>query len=798
MSLEEVEREIQLSDHEIFAHSSVMKPEVEKFRENFIANERYKEFDGLIRKNHRIYEANELLPSLHVERLSGLLKSLNKVDESMKRIVEGRFSDKELKQIDLSNLTQMDIVRVAEAKLRETQIHHLDSIAELSTENSDREQTDEGSRNGESSSKTKRPSGVQKKKSSNHSLNPDRKIENAGTGTQMRTKATINRLRMYKNFKPVRDSKGKIIQAAPFQSWLNAGTVARVEPHRKWFGNTKIVGQEQLQKFQENLGKVLKDPFQVVMRQTRLPISLLQEKAKQQRVHVTDTESFEFTFGKKSLRKRPTLAINTLESLTEDAERRTSEYKQEDDRSLLINQEVDERQVNQNPLFKAGRSNRVWGELYKVLDSSDVVVQVIDARDPEGTRCKHVEEFLRKEKPHKHLILLMNKVDLVPTWVTKKWLTALSKEIPTIAFHASIQHSFGKGSLINVLRQFRQLHKDRQQISVGFIGYPNVGKSSVVNTLRKKKVCKAAPLAGETKYWQYVTLMKKIFLIDCPGVVYPQGDSETQIILKGVVRVENVTDPENHVQGVLDRVKRTHLAKHYNLEGDDDWTDSEEFLTKIALKSGRLLKGGEPDITTVAKMVLNDFQRGKLPYFTLPPGCSAESTMGDDEAPINEVEEDEAVQVTDGESTYAESGDENEEEKDENNDENKDEIKEETDEEYTDIESTCSGLTDLSCFSDLDEKIAAEEMPEGTIDAGISTPQQKSKPKGPVKRDRGVRGGKKFSEKKKRMEKLKKKQMITSIVNDSGDAKIVDFSSDRKRNMWFKKLQKRRKPKHQM
>lgn len=99
-----------------------------------------------------------------------------------------------------------------------------------------------------------------------------------------------------------------------------------------------------------------------------------------------------------------------------------------------------------------------------------------------------------------------------------------------------------------MLRQFGKLHKDRQQvrffrkkfytifqISVGFIGYPNVGKSSIVNTLRKKKVCKTAPIAGETKVWQYVTLMRRIFLIDCPGVVQPQGDSETQIILKGVV-----------------------------------------------------------------------------------------------------------------------------------------------------------------------------------------------------------------------------------------------------------------------
>ena len=73
------------------------------------------------------------------------------------------------------------------------------------------------------------------------------------------------------------------------------------------------------------------------------------------------------------------------------------------------------------------------------------------------------------------------------------------------------------------------------QISVGFIGYPNVGKSSIVNTLRQKKVCKTAPIAGETKVWQYVTLMDRIYLIDCPGVVYPQGDSDTQIILKGVV-----------------------------------------------------------------------------------------------------------------------------------------------------------------------------------------------------------------------------------------------------------------------
>jgi nuclear GTP-binding protein len=428
-------------------------------------------------------------------------------------------------------------------------------------------------------------------------------------------------------------------------------------------------------------------------------------------------------------------------------------------------------------------------------------VEVIDARDPDGTRCKHVEEFLRKEKPHKHLILVMNKVDLVPTWVTKKWIQKLSAELPTVAFHASIQHSFGKGSLINVLRQFASLHKDRQQISVGFIGYPNVGKSSVVNTLRKKKVCKTAPIAGETKVWQYVTLMRRIYLIDCPGVVYPQGDTETQIILKGVVRVENVKDPENHVQGVLDRVKPEHLKKHYSVE---DWSDAEDFMTKVALASGRLLKGGEADFGTVAKMILNDFQRGKLPYYIKPPGCT-DTVEDDNQAPINETEEDEKANVTDTESAVGSDDEEVQE----------DDIKAETDvkedeadsdnESMTDIGSTCSGLTDMSGFSDLDADFPEVE---GTVDAGASEMDADEKPhkRNPKlargKRERGKRAGKKLTEKRHRLKGGQTGKSGTvpfkSVVND--DKAVVDFAGqkDKKKNMWFKKLDKRRKVKHQV
>jgi len=168
------------------------------------------------------------------------------------------------------------------------------------------------------------------------------------------------------------------------------------------------------------------------------------------------------------------------------------------------------------------------------------------------------------------------------------------------------------------------LHTDKPQICVGFIGYPNAGKSSVINTLRSKKVCRVAPIAGETKVWQYITLMKRIYLIDCPGVVYDVGDSDADIVLKSVVRVENLKTPEDFIPTVLSRVKSEYLTRTYGIQ---EFTDHEDFLTKMAKRYGRLLKKGEPDLVTVAKMVLNDWQRGKIPYYTEPPFVPHEPTI---------------------------------------------------------------------------------------------------------------------------------------------------------------------------
>uniref|UniRef100_A0A5F8H6H1 Nucleolar GTP-binding protein 2 n=1 Tax=Monodelphis domestica TaxID=13616 RepID=A0A5F8H6H1_MONDO len=511
---------------------------------------------------------------------------------------------------------------------------------------------------------------------STSSTNPDR-VKGAG-GQNMRDRATIRRLNMYRQ-KERRNRRGKVIRPLQYQSSVASGTVARVEPNIKWFGNTRVIKQSSLQKFQEEMEKVMKDPYQVVMKQSKLPMSLLHDRIQphHSKVHILDTETFETTFGPKSQRKKPTLFVSDIQTLIENAEASTETYDQKKDRDL-VTEDTGERSEAQEEIYKKGQSKRIWGELYKVIDSSDVVVQVLDARDPMGTRSPHIETYLKKEKPWKHLIFVLNKCDLVPTWATKRWVAVLSQDYPTLAFHASLTNPFGKGAFIQLLRQFGKLHTDKKQISVGFIGYPNVGKSSVINTLRSKKVCNVAPIAGETKVWQYITLMRRIFLIDCPGVVYPSGDSETDIVLKGVVQVEKIKSPEDHISAVLERAKPEYISKTYKI---DYWENAEDFLGKLAFRTGKLLKvsedipqcnvcmlvrpssvcstkncgncvisnngaekwslchsvplmktccmifqGGEPDLQTVGKMVLNDWQRGRIPFFVKPPNAEPPST----------------------------------------------------------------------------------------------------------------------------------------------------------------------------
>jgi len=470
----------------------------------------------------------------------------------------------------------------------------------------------------------------------------------------------------------------------PFSLYYVA--TGRIQPDRRWFGNTRVVGQTELDKFREEMTSKVADPYSVVLKRKKLPMGLLQDAAIMHHEGNVNSglltnEPYAHVFGGKSRRKRVNLDQMMMgrtsaydEQVGHDGKTKTkkadlnyqpvvggkaevvekrpdsdeagyaalmsaatkskSTYDTVNQREGIVpwgrdtnitqteGEGVDWRPEQKDCLFNKGQSKRIWGEFYKVVDCSDVILHVIDARNVPGTRCTMIERHIAKNAPHKHLVFVLNKIDLVPNWVAKRWIGELSAVRPTIAFHASMTHAFGKGALISLLRQFGKLHADKKQISVGCIGYPNVGKSSVINTLISKKSCKVAPIPGETKIWQYITLFKNIYLIDCPGVVVDSnGDTEEDSVLKGVVRAERLETPEDFIPPILAVVKREHVAAQYGLpkDGDDTWTDHISILEMIAKKAGRLLKGGEPCLRSAALYIINDFQRGRLPHFVSPP-----------------------------------------------------------------------------------------------------------------------------------------------------------------------------------
>ena len=190
-------------------------------------------------------------------------------------------------------------------------------------------------------------------------------------GAKIRSRSTVKRLQMYRGGKPKRDPSGRIVQHAVFQERGLPGAQARIAPNRQWFNNSRVVTQSSLQKFQTALSKTLTDPYQIIMKQTQLPVTLLNEKAKQKRVHILDVESFDSTFGPKSQRKRPSNIPggDDIEALMAHVERKEKEYDQDKDLDL-VREHDGIKQEAVNPLFKAGQSKRIWNELYKVIKRS--------------------------------------------------------------------------------------------------------------------------------------------------------------------------------------------------------------------------------------------------------------------------------------------------------------------------------------------------------------------------------------------------------------------------------------------
>ncbi|NWR03756.1 GNL3 protein, partial [Paradoxornis webbianus] len=278
-------------------------------------------------------------------------------------------------------------------------------------------------------------------------------------------------------------------------------------------------------------------------------------------------------------------------------------------------------------------------ELMKVLEASDVVLEVLDARDPMGCRCPQLEQAVTCSGGNKKLLLVLNKIDLVPKDNIEKWLNYLKKEFPTVAFksatvmkdktmvqatkrRARVDFSettqyFGSKCLLKLLQEYGKTQD--KAIQVGVVGFPNVGKSSIINSLKGKRACNVGLARGVTKSMQTVQLDKQTKMLDSPSIIADPSNSALALALRSVIDPEG-SDSAGVLEGVnaiINHCSKQQVMMHYNIP---DFRDPEEFLSLLAQKRGMLKKGGVPDIENMAKLVLCDWTGARIKYYSQPPG----------------------------------------------------------------------------------------------------------------------------------------------------------------------------------
>ncbi|KAM9259215.1 LOW QUALITY PROTEIN: guanine nucleotide-binding protein-like 3-like protein [Morus bassanus] len=286
-------------------------------------------------------------------------------------------------------------------------------------------------------------------------------------------------------------------------------------------------------------------------------------------------------------------------------------------------------------------SLRQYGrELRKVLEASDVVLEVLDARDPQGCRSPQLEAAVRRAGHRQRLVLVLNKIDLVPRDVVAAWLKYLRAEFPTVAFKACTQQQsrnlkqsrlpavtapeevltgaacIGADCLLHVLGNYSRSGEVKTTITVGVVGYPNVGKSSLINSLKRSRACGVGAVPGVTRCLQTVQLDRHIQLLDCPGVVMETGVPPAAAPLRGALAPQRLRDPLSPAAAILRRCPPEQLSELY---GVPPCADPQQFLSHLARRQGRLRPGGLPDPHAAAVALLCDWTSGKISYYTHPP-----------------------------------------------------------------------------------------------------------------------------------------------------------------------------------
>eukprot|EP00933_Yihiella_yeosuensis_P013772 TRINITY_DN12607_c1_g3_i1.p1 TRINITY_DN12607_c1_g3~~TRINITY_DN12607_c1_g3_i1.p1 ORF type:complete len:539 (+),score=126.74 TRINITY_DN12607_c1_g3_i1:156-1619(+) len=367
-----------------------------------------------------------------------------------------------------------------------------------------------------------------------------------------------------------------------------------------------------------------------------------------------------------------------------------------------------------------------WRQLWRCVERSDLVVQILDIRDPEFYRSKDLEAFIAQFEGKRHLLLL-NKADFLTLDMRQKWAKFFADNGVDAVFFSALRelhkqsrvpatssssapsddgensdissedfetrekepgfeeesgtkklppHGLAKegdvmDDVVDVGRLLEELQSrlpddvgpsgSRKGI-VGFVGYPNVGKSSVINCLFGAKKVSMSRTPGKTKHLQTLELPDSgITLCDCPGLVFPSVvATKAQLVINGTVPIDELREFISPVRLIVNKVGVEQILKKYKVSkaefkdgairrgvGGEDDEDAHKVLCGISTHRQHFLRVGVPDETWSARLVIRDYCSGELLHCEVPPGetpaaagAATQGAAGSSSTPAADADED--------------------------------------------------------------------------------------------------------------------------------------------------------------
>ena len=304
-----------------------------------------------------------------------------------------------------------------------------------------------------------------------------------------------------------------------------------------------------------------------------------------------------------------------------------------------------------------------WRQFWRIIELSDVVVQVVDARDPLFYYCRDLDLYVKEVSELKTNVVLMNKADFLTAEQRKAWTQYFADSDMKCLFFSAVdeeeieESASDEAATFNnprILSPFEVLGTIEHltnvtPLTVGFLGYPNVGKSSTINRFLTNKKLQVSATPGKTKHYQTHVLKGQLTLVDGPGLVIPNFSmTKADMVLAGILPIDNLNDFTPSVDLLLSKVPFSHITAHYGImrhlvtaaRKADRKSETMQMLSALALMRGFMKPGGVPDHFKAAKLVLKDYVQGKLRFCKAPPGVDQEGfcEFADAGPPLEDVE----------------------------------------------------------------------------------------------------------------------------------------------------------------